>query len=626
MATASGRTDLPTFYVINTALVLNLSSTENKASNSSTITWSVSLVVNQWSSYASGTWLNGSATISGLNWGGSAKPSGSGRSYQINGDSSGSGSAVVASGTIVQPHQSNGVGGTYRLSLNVDINCPSIASMGAKNVSATIKLGDIVKAAPSPSKPPSTYTPPSTPTPPSTSYVHKVTVGTLSTNTLSVGKSYVLTLTNSSTYASTYKHDIQLYVNNKIVVLKENHVGVGNVTITIPTDIGITTSQVSASIFVQTNHGTSYLGSDFSQVTIDNSATLNPTITNSGHTVVEDNAKIKTLALGTHFISGESNFKITINTSAIKVPSGQTANKYYAKIMQGSAQLSYMQGESTTINLTNVITHSGSPVTISIYVGVITSVGTSAEVKIGDRTLHPYSAVSVSGTVTRNSTTQTTVDFRIIPNYKQISIGGVVKNNGNVIISSSETQNGSYAVSDTPIRFSSNNVINHSLKNVSLAKPRFYKVTITDNITTTAVLFGSVGTEAVPLDIFKTGIGVGTLFNESKKSNLQVGSGGIESAGEIFGPIGAAIQISKEGLQQNTDLNNLVKTGVYYSNLDAHVTTFTNCPTTSAFMITVFTTYNSDFTYQEITTYTNKKYFRRLYGYNKAWTPWVTLI
>lgn len=126
-------------------------------------------------------------------------------------------------------------------------------------------------------------------------------------------------------------------------------------------------------------------------------------------------------------------------------------------------------------------------------------------------------------------------------------------------------------------------------------------------VTTTVAL----GTEAVPLDISKDGIGVGKM-HEAGGATLQV-HGGIEVSGGLIG----------KRLSQGVDLNNIKEPGVYHEYMDAGARALKNCPASEAFMMRVTVTPTERFVYQEITTrYHSYRYVRGYYIDTDTWHEW----
>lgn len=126
-------------------------------------------------------------------------------------------------------------------------------------------------------------------------------------------------------------------------------------------------------------------------------------------------------------------------------------------------------------------------------------------------------------------------------------------------------------------------------------------------VTTTVAL----GTETVPLDISKDGIGVGKM-HEAGGAALQV-HGGIEVSGGLIG----------KRLSQGVDLNGIKEPGVYHEHFDSGARALKNCPASEAFMMRVTVTPTERFVYQEITTrYHSCRYVRSYYVATNTWQPW----
>ena len=60
------------------------------------------------------------------------------------------------------------------------------------------------------------------------------------------------------------------------------------------------------------------------------------------------------------------------------------------------------------------------------------------------------------------------------------------------------------------------------------------RITLTDSLGMTTVQSIPIGGSAVPLSLGKSGIGAGTIINDSLSYNLQVGPDGVWSQGPVY--------------------------------------------------------------------------------------------
>lgn len=162
-------------------------------------------------------------------------------------------------------------------------------------------------------------------------------------------------------------------------------------------------------------------------------------------------------------------------------------------------------------------------------------------------------------------------------------------------------------------------IINGELTGLDASKTYELKMTVIDATGVPYVSFLTVATEAVTMSMGIHGASFGKLFDNAQKYNVQASVGGIKSEGALDGAIGNTVQMSVTGLVADTDLNNLVKTGVYYCDYERTVKTFVNVPTGYAMMVEVYATQIS--VYQRCTDWQSSRFVRR--RYHGAWSAWT---
>ena len=511
MADVTKSVKMNTTYVLESRIQIEFTiGTGNKSTNSTPISYKIYLINNDYR-YHNQRWLTSNDPKASLTFGGS-NVSVTPNSFTIvgTGATNNTDFATIASGKFNYKHDSNGVAGTVKFSTTVDPNIPTIRNHGPVTITGTVKIPNIT--------------------------VH--TKSTMSIpSQLTIGKSVTASVSSSS---SSYYHIVSISVGGKQANLG-SRTGGGDIKKNVPESLATglgnkVSAKGTAYIHTYTSSRGSLIGSNSYSVTINAGATVKPTMTGSNATVVDTDTKAKAITGGNNkdYIATISDINVTIPNSAIHLLSGTSTTSRRATIYKKgtSTKIEEKTTTGTTVVINNIPNPSSATEEWDVKVSIQDSRGVwSDEYLAKTIKVYRYIAPTANATVNRHRITPTTIVTSISFKYSSLTIGGSVKNTLNL------TLRGGY-VGDTAAKLTSEKYKITSgtwaPKITGVANTRSYVVGLImdDGVTSTTIEIGRVGTEEVPLDIYKNGIGVGKLHSEGS-ANLEVGIGGINSDGPI---------------------------------------------------------------------------------------------
>lgn len=500
-----------TTYVLDSRIQIEFDiGAGNKSTNSTPITYRIYLINNDYR-YHNQRWLTSNDPKASLTFGGS-NISVTPNSFTIvgTGATNNTDFATIASGKFNYKHNSNGVAGTVKFSTTVDPNIPTIRNHGPVTITGTVTIPNIA--------------------------VHKKSTMSIPSQ-LTIGKSVTASVSSSS---SSYYHIVSISVGGKQANLG-SRTGGGDIKKNVPeslaTGLGNKVSAPgTAYVHTYTSNGGSLIGSNSYSVTINAGATVKPTMTGSNATVVDTDAKAKAVTGGNNkdYIATISDINVTIPNSAIHLLSGTSTTSRKATIYKKgtSTKIEEKTTTGTTVVINNIPNPSSATEEWDVKVSIQDSRGVwSDEYLAKTIKVYRYIAPSANATVNRHGTTPTTIVTSISFKYSPLTIGGSVKNTLNL------TLRGGY-VGDTAAKLTSKEYKTTSgtwaptITGVANTRSYVVGLIMDDGVTSTTIEIGRVGTEEVPLDIYKNGIGVGKMHSEGS-ANLEVGIGGIDSDGPI---------------------------------------------------------------------------------------------
>lgn len=512
MADVVKSTQMDTYYVLNSKIQIEFDiGAGNKSTNSTPITYRI-YIINNDSGYDGQRWLTSNSPQASLTFGGS-NISVTPNSFTIvgTGATNNKDFATIASGTFSHKHNSNGVAGTVNFSTTVDPRIPTILNHGPVTITGSVSIPNISLDSKS------TMTIP---------------------NQLTIGQAYTATISSSS---SAYWHSVTISVGGSSTTLG-SRTGGGSVTGTISTSLaqgmGSSLSKAgTAYVFTyRSSTNLTQIGYSSYPVTIHAGTTLKPTISSSGVTVKDTDARAiaVTGANSNNFIASISDISVYIPNSAVTLTGGGSISSRRATLYKSgtSTKIDERTASGTTLVFNNIPNSSSVTENWDVKISAQDSRGVwSDEVLVKTITTYRYASPTANGTATRNTNTPTTVETSISFTYSPLTIGGSVKNNLKL------TLRGGY------VGESMSNLIDRTyttptgtwiptVTSVANTKSYIIQVIMDDGISQTTVEIGRVGTEQVPLDIYKTGIGVGKVHSGGS-ANLEVGVGGIDSEGPI---------------------------------------------------------------------------------------------
>lgn len=502
---------MDTFYVLSTRIQIEFTiGTGNRSTNSTPITYRI-YIINNDSGYDNQRWLTSNSPQASLTFGGnniSVTPN----SFTIvgTGATNNKDFATIASGTFSHKHNSNGVAGTVNFSTTVDPKIPAISNHGPVTITGTVTIPNIVVNTKSTMRIPSQLT---------------------------IGEAVTASVSSSS---SSYFHIVYISVGGSQANLG-SRTGGGNITAVVPSSLATglgskVSAQGTAYISTYTSSGGSLIGTTAYSVTVRSGVTVKPTMTGSNATVVDTDAKAKAITGGNNkdYIATISDINVTIPNSAIHLLSGTSTTSRKATIYKKgtSTKIEERTTTGTSIVINNIPNPSSATEEWDVKVSIQDSRGVwSDEYLAKTIKVYRYVAPTANATVNRHGTTPTTIVTSISFTYSPLTIGGSVKNNLNL------TLRGGY-VGDTATELMSKDFTSTSgtwaptITGVANTRSYIVGLIMDDGITSTTIEIGRVGTEEVPLDVYKNGIGVGKIHSGGS-TNLEVGVGGIDSLGPI---------------------------------------------------------------------------------------------
>ena len=500
-----------THYVLESRIQIEFTiGTGNRSTNSTPISYKIYLINNDYR-YHNQSWLTSSDPQASLTFGGS-DISVTTNSFSIigTGATDNTDFATIASGRFNYKHNSNGVAGTVKFSTTVDPKIPTILNHGPVTITGTVTIPNIA--------------------------VHSTSTMSIPSQ-LTIGKSVTASVSSSS---SSYYHIVYISVGGKQANLG-SRTGGGDIKKNVPESLadGLgnkVSAQGTAYISTYTSSGGSLIGTRSYSVTINAGATAKPTMTGSNATVVDTDTKAKAITGGNNkdYIATISDINVTIPNSAIHLLSGTSTTSRKATIYKKgtSTKIEERTTTGTSVVISNIPNPSSATEEWDVKVSIQDSRGVwSDEYLAKTIKVYRYIAPSANATVNRHGTTSTTIVTSISFKYSPLTIGGSVNNTLNL------TLRGGY-VGDTADKLTSKEFTSTSgtwsptIKSVANTRSYVVGLIMDDGITSTTIEIGRVGTEEVPLDIYKNGIGVGKMHSEGS-ANLEVGIGGIDSDGPI---------------------------------------------------------------------------------------------
>ncbi|MBS4462298.1 hypothetical protein JXA27_06965 [Aerococcaceae bacterium zg-B36] len=606
---------ISTQYAINTSIRLDVTATTEPERNRSKIDFKMYLIVNNWSQYAYSSWMSNAGTrienslFDDKNFVMTTVP------FTVIGDGTGSGSALMATGTTYINHSSTGVGGSKRFSVSVRPNINAIQNQPMLILSGSIGLDNINIDSPS------------------------LLISKPSTWTVGSSNPTVLVANNNlnTNIPRSYYHQISLRIAGvSATTTVGNRTGTGSVTLDFSSVRNNMTGKVSATgtltLLTYKYQGGNVIGLNSYNITISNPGALNPGINSSITVSIEDtNIVVKNLLNSSnHFIAGLSIAKITIPSNKFNIAGGKSISEYQVQILSGDSVLSDITSGNNviTINLPsfspNLSAVKSQTWTFRCRAKDNSGIWTDF-VTIKSATVYNWTMPSGNGSATRRSSPATTVDVSINAKYTPITHNNRVINPLNVQLQHRANDSDSwtntvnaFTTSSTSGTGSWNTIKTGVATNVS----ERYQLVLRDGLGTININLNSIGTEVVPVDFGRYGIGVGTFASDAKSaSNLQVGTNGVNSQG-VYRWNGNEIQNYKlsqydgHAMWYSGDWNELFATGFYRQSGGA------NKPPGTGWVIILVIRYDTQHAIQLCWDMDKapRMFFRK---YQRAWSPWV---
>ena len=499
---------MDTALAINTTIELNLKVTgQNIPANKTNFSYSLKIKKNN--NYNDN--FKGNASI-WLNVGGNKILDGATSSWTIHGADHGqaaSTSYTLKTGTFSVTHNSDGTK-TANVSVLVDPNVSNAGgSWGTREqmrIEQSMVLTKINRSVSFTMSPSST-----------------ITLG----NTLTVNVSGI----SSSNY-----HQAYLYVDGKSHLIGTRS-GNGSISGRIPSDLvtSATAKTLSGSVRVFSYTSLSNLTSIGSptkaiNVYVPANAPIAPSVTQS---VISASGVSSGFMGANQHVSGKS--VLTASVQGARAQSGASITLYEVKVVLTGTSTAIMSGTSTSSTVSlgtvpQVTPAAGQVVDVLTRVQDNRGLWSTQKRQSSVMRFHRYTAPSGSGT-TRREGTKAIINV----SWSVMSIkegGSTEKNTAKVYIDTKARTSSSWSnkYANTSAGFSGT----HKATLTGYSKTVSYDVRlrVVDSLGTTTILLNSLGTESVPLDASRNGIGIGTMHSGGG-AHLQVGEMGIDSAGPI---------------------------------------------------------------------------------------------
>ena len=352
-------------------------------------------------------------------------------------------------------------------------------------------------------------------------------------STITLGNT--LTVSVSGITSSNY-HQARLYVDGKSHLIGTRS-GNGSISGRIPSDLvtSATAKTLSGSVRVFSYTSLSDLTSIGSptkaiNVYVPANAPIAPSVTQS----VISASGVPSVFMGANqHVSGKS--VLTASVQGASAQSGASITLYEVKVVLTGTNTAIMSGTSTSSTVSlgtvpQVTPAAGQVVDVLTRVQDNRGLWSTQKRQSSLMRFHRYTAPSGSGT-TRREGTKAIINV----SWSVMSIkegGSTEKNTAKVYIDTKARTSSSWTnkYANTSASFSGT----HKATLTGYSKTVSYDVRlrVVDALGTTTILLNSLGTESVPLDASRNGIGIGTMHSGGG-AHLQVGEMGIDSAGPI---------------------------------------------------------------------------------------------
>ena len=341
---------------------------------------------------------------------------------------------------------------------------------------------------------------------------------------------------NVSGGTSTNYHSAYLYVDGESHVIGRR-TGNGSISGRIPSDLvkSATAKRLSGSVRVfsyTSSTNLTSIGSPTRAITVSvpANAPIAPSVTSS---VISASGVPSGFMGANQHVSGKS--VLTASVQGAKAQSGASITLYEVRVVLTGTNTAIMSGTHTspTVSLGTVpqVTPAAGQV-VDVLTRVQDNRGLwSAEKKQASAMrFHRYSSPSGSGS-TRREGTKAIVDV----SWSVVSIkegGSTEKNTAKVYIDSKARTSSSWTNKYTNKSAGFSGTYKATLTGYSETVSYDIRLRVVDSLGTTTILLNSLGTESVPFDASRNGIGIGTMHSGGG-AHLQVGEMGIDSAGPI---------------------------------------------------------------------------------------------
>lgn len=360
---------------------------------------------------------------------------------------------------------------------------------------------------------------------------------------------------NVSGGTSTNYHNAYLYVDGKSHVFGRRS-GNGSISGTIPADLvtSATAKTLSGSVrifsYTSTTNFTS-VGSPTRAINVyvPANAPIAPSVTQS---VISASGVPSGFMGANQHVSGKS--VLTASVQGASAQSGASISLYEVRVVLTGTNTAIMSGTSTSSTVSlgtvpQVTPAAGQVVDVLTRVQDNRGIWSTEKKQASLMRFHRYTVPSGSGS-TRRESTQAIIDV----SWSVVSIkegGSTEKNTSKVYIDSKERTSSSWAnkYSNTSAGFSGSRKV--TLNGYTQTVSYDIRLRVVDSLGTTTILLNSLGTESVPFDASRYGVGIG-IMHSGNGAHLQVGEMGIDSEGPITvggKSIGLINQRNSESLQ-----------------------------------------------------------------------------
>lgn len=352
-------------------------------------------------------------------------------------------------------------------------------------------------------------------------------------STITLGNT--LTVSVSGITSSNY-HQARLYVDGKSHLIGTRS-GNGSISGRIPSDLvtSATAKTLSGSVRVFSYTSLSDLTSIGSptkaiNVYVPANAPIAPSVTQS---VISASGVPSGFMGANQHISGKS--VLTASVQGASAQSGASITLYEVKVVLTGTSTAIMSGTSTSATVSlgtvpQVTPAAGQAVDVLTRVQDNRGLWSTQKRQSALMRFHRYTAPSGSGT-TRREGTKAIINV----SWSVMSIkegGSTEKNTAKVYIDTKARTSSSWSNKYANTSASFSGTYNATLTGYSETVSYDVRLRVVDSLGTTTILLNSLGTESVPLDASRNGIGIGTMHSGGG-AHLQVGEMGIDSAGPI---------------------------------------------------------------------------------------------